>query len=138
VLSFKPGGRAPAEIDQVNGATPPVTNIVASYGLPSTALGSFATLIAGLAATVIVTFALLPEFALEVAVSVTVLAAVGAVSVTLEIVSAVRVPPPATVQETPADVESPVTVALKEVLLPASIDADEGVTVTATDDADKL
>jgi hypothetical protein len=31
-----------------------------------------------------------------------------------------------------------VTVALNVVLLPASIDADEGETVTVTDDADKL
>ena len=84
-----------------------------------------------------VTIALLLVFALEVAVSVTVPAAEGAVSVALDVVSALSVPPPATVQATPLSVESPETVALKFVLVPASIFADEGETATATDEVER-
>lgn len=61
----------------------------------------------------IATFALLPAFALDVAVSVTVAALAGAASVTAEDDSLLSVPPPVTAQETPPSVESPVTVALK-------------------------
>ena len=76
-------------------------------------------------------------FALDVAVSVTVPELAGAVSVTLEMDSALSVPPPVTAQETPEAVESPVTVALKTWLVPASIDAADGETVTVTDENER-
>jgi hypothetical protein len=110
-LRVTPVGRLPEEMDQVIGATPPVTLNESEYGFPITPLGNEFAGKAGIAATV--PFTVMPRdgCATEVAVRTNDPGVTGAVTVTEVLDSAERVAPPVAVQVTPWFEGSFVTVA---------------------------
>lgn len=72
-LSVKPLGRAPTEIDQVNGAVPPPPARVWLYAAPAVAFGREAVVTEGRAFTVMESVAVFDVSATEVAVIVAVI-----------------------------------------------------------------
>jgi hypothetical protein len=130
--SDNPAGSEPDVIAHVYGAIPPAPVSVAEYAVPTVPLGSDVVVIVGSATSEIFAVAVASELFTEVAVSVTVVAAVmvvGAVYVTLVVVALVNVPTFGDIDhDTPWSLC--VAVAVNTCVLPASSVTVAGLTVT--------